>query len=219
MFHQSLLHIWDFSDPDLYIQHGWISNCCNSNNLSWYFKNNRRRIKSSIFHYLLKLKRVKFEQMIVPLLSSSEHTFTYIRHLVHNHDLKHVRKTIVFNDLLFNILITVSLFTTSSIKWHWHLYFIAYSNWSAVKPFEPVQFLLMIFVCFMSAGIISETSPHHCVSNGATLRKEYALHVLSHQICKYSLAEKNTYTYLGCLANLYTFFNQKIIRNQAFFYI
>ncbi len=91
----------------------------------------------------------------------------------------------------------------------WHLYLIAYSNWSAVKPFKPVQFLLMIFVCYMSAGIISETSPHHCVSNGATLRKEYALHVLSHQICKYSLAAKNTYTYLGCLANLYTFFNLK----------
>ncbi len=38
MFHQSLLHIRVFSDPDLYIQHGWISNCCNSKNISKYFK-------------------------------------------------------------------------------------------------------------------------------------------------------------------------------------
>ncbi len=44
--------------------------------------------------------------------------------------------------------------------------------------------------------------------------KKDALHILSHQICKYSCAEKNTYTftYLGSLATLYTFYkknNQK----------
>ncbi len=37
---------------------------------------------------------------------------------------------------------------------------------------------------------MSETSRHHCVSNSATLRKKDALHILSHQICKYSCAEK-----------------------------
>ncbi len=89
-----------------------------------------------------------------------------------------------------------------------------------VKAFKPVTFLLMIFVCFMPAVIMSETPRHHCVSNSATSRKKDALHVLSHPICNYSCAEKNTYTftYLGSLATLYTFY-QKMIRKQAFFYI
>ncbi len=52
MFRHSLLHIWVFSDPDVYIQHGWISNCCNSIKLSWYFNNSYKRIKLIIYFYL-----------------------------------------------------------------------------------------------------------------------------------------------------------------------
>ncbi len=114
----------------------------------------------------------------------------YIQHLAHICDLNHILKTIVFSDFKINILITGSLFTTSTIKWQWHLYFIAYSNCSAVKPFKPVQFLLMIFFCFMPAVIMSETSHHHYVSNSATSRNKDTLHILSHQICKYSRTGK-----------------------------
>ncbi len=62
----------------------------------------------------------------------------------------------------------------------------------------------------MPAVIMSETPRHHCVSNSATSRKKDALHVLSHPICNYSCAEKNTYTftYLGSLATLYTFYQK-----------
>ncbi len=64
----------------------------------------------------------------------------------------------------------------------------------------------------MPAEIMNKTSHPHCVSNNATLRNKNALHVLSHQICKYSCAEeKNTYTftYLGSLVTLYTFDKNK----------
>ncbi len=37
---------------------------------------------------------------------------------------------------------------------------------------------------------MSETSRHHCVSNSATSRKKDALHILSHEICKYVCAGK-----------------------------
>uniref|UniRef100_A0A671T9R7 Metalloendopeptidase n=1 Tax=Sinocyclocheilus anshuiensis TaxID=1608454 RepID=A0A671T9R7_9TELE len=66
-----------------------------------------------------------------------------------------------------------------------------------LKPFKSVQFLLMIFVCFMPAVIMSETSRHHCVSKSATLKKKDALHKLSHQICKYSSAgKKNVHIFI-----------------------
>ncbi len=42
----------------------------------------------------------------------------------------------------------------------------------------------------MPAVIMSETSRRHCVSNSATSRNKDALHILSHQICKYSCAGK-----------------------------
>ncbi len=42
----------------------------------------------------------------------------------------------------------------------------------------------------MPAVIMNETSHHHCVSNSATSRNKYALHILGHQICKYSWAGK-----------------------------
>ncbi len=79
--------------------------------------------------------------MILPsLLSLGTSTGLYLRSLP-------ILKTIVFNNFKINILITGCLFTTSTIKWQWHLYFAAYC--STVKPFKPVQFLLMIFFCFI----------------------------------------------------------------------
>ncbi len=57
--------------------------------------------------------------------------------------------TIVLNNFNINILITGCLFTTSNIKWQWNVYFTAYSNCSAVKPFKPA---LMIFFCFYAWG-------------------------------------------------------------------
>ncbi len=66
------------------------------------------------------------------------------------------------------------------------IFFVAYINCSAVKPFKPVA---DDFFCFMPAVIMSKTS-RHCVSNSATSRNKDALHVLSHRICKYSCAGK-----------------------------
>ncbi len=47
--------------------------------------------------------------------------------LAHIRDLNHISKTIAFNAFKINILIAGSLFTTSTIKWQWHLYFIVYA--------------------------------------------------------------------------------------------
>ncbi len=99
--------------------------------------------------------------------------------LAHIRDLYHILKTIVFNNFKINILITGCLFPTSTIQWQWHLYFTAYSNCSAVKPFKPV---LIIFFCFMPGEILSETSRRHCVLNSATSRKKESVHIESSNI-------------------------------------
>ncbi len=94
-------------------------------------------------------------------------------HCLHIHHLYHIHKTIVLNNFKIYILITGCLFhqmTTSTIKWQWLLYFSAYSKCSPVKPFKPVQFLLVIFFCFMTEVILSETSRRYCVSNSAPSR-------------------------------------------------
>ncbi len=60
--------------------------------------------------------------------------------LAHIHDLYHILKTIILNNFKINILITGCLFTTSTIKWQWHLYFSAYSNCSAVSHSNQFNF-------------------------------------------------------------------------------
>ncbi len=111
---------------------------------------------------------VRFEQRILPSLPSSERISpAYIQHLAHIHDLN------IFSKLSFSATSKTtfwSLFTTSTIKRQWRLYFIMYSNYSAVKPFKPVKFLHMILF-FMHALIMSEKSCHHYVLNSATLWK------------------------------------------------
>ncbi len=102
-------------------------------------------------------------------------------------DMTPLLKTIVFNNFEINILITGCLFTTSTIKWQWNVYFTAYSNRSAVKPFKPV---LMIFFCFMRAVILSETSRRQCVINNATARKKESVHIESSDISEYIRAWK-----------------------------
>lgn len=62
------------ANQTIYIQHGQISNCCIRIKLSWYFNNNHKRIKQSIFCYFMKLIRAQFEQMTLPSLSSSQRT-------------------------------------------------------------------------------------------------------------------------------------------------
>ncbi len=158
--------------------------------------------------------------MILPSLSLSVRTSTYIQHLAHIRDHNHILKIAVFNDFKINILITGSLFTTSTIKWQWYLYFIAYSNYSAVKPSKPLKFLLMIFFCFMPAVIMSEIWHHHCVSNrvpprGIKMQCTYWVirYVNTVEQEKILIQMQNAY-----LATLYTFY-KKIIRKQALFYI
>ncbi len=120
--------------------------------------------------------------MILPSLPSSERISpVYIQHLAHIHDLN------IFSKLFSASSKTTfwSLFTTSTIKRQWHLYFIMYSNCSAVKPFKPVQFLQMI-ICFMHALNMSEKSRHHYVLNSATLWNKGELHLLilqTHNYC------------------------------------
>ncbi len=91
--------------------------------------------------------------------------------LAHIRDLFHILKTTIFNNFKINILIT-GCFTTSTIEMTYDLCFTAYSNCSAVKPFKPVQFLLMIFSSFMTEVILSETSHRCCVSNSAPSRNK-----------------------------------------------
>ncbi len=48
----------------------------------------------------------------------------------------------------------------------------------------------MIFVCFMPAVILSETSRRHCVSNSATSRNKELVHIESSDMYEYSCAGK-----------------------------
>ncbi len=76
------------------------------------------------------------------------------------------------------------------IEYYINLYCFGYSDCSAVKPFKAVQFVRTILVCFMPPL----TSRRHCASNSATSRNKDALHVLSHQIFKYTYSFTYLYT-------------------------
>ncbi len=129
--------------------------------------------KISILPFLLKLRRVRFEQMILPSLPSSERISTvYIQHLAHIHDLN------IFSKLFSASSKTTfwSLFTTSTIKRQWHF--------TTTVAIQASSFLQMI-ICFMHALIMSEKSHHHYVLNSATLWNKGELHLLIMQTRNY----------------------------------
>ncbi len=140
----------------------YISSMDRSAAIAWYFKNYYKRTQS-IYCYLWNVKGFNLSRWFYHRCHHQSALPQYMQDLAHNRDFNYILKTIIFSDFKINILITGSLLTTSTIKWQWHLYFIAYSNFSAVKPFKQVHFLLMIFFCFMPAIIMSETLHHHCV--------------------------------------------------------
>ncbi len=146
--------------------------------------------------------------MIVPSLSSSERTSTVYQHQAHIRNLKHIRKTTIFSDFKINSLITGSLFTTSTIKWQWHLYFMAYTVIS-LQYSHSNQLNLCLWYSFVYAcgdyewnvrSLLSIKTCHACIE--------------SSDIWIFFAQKKYTYTntHLGSPATLYTFY--KIKKNQ-----
>ncbi len=141
----------------------------------------------------------------------------YIQHQAHIRDLNHISK-LSFSMSSKSIFWSLAVYSPHPASNDLHLYFIAYSNCSAVKPFEPVQYFLKMFFCFMPVVIMSKTSHHLCVLNSATLRNKGELHLLSNQIFNYCCTDKysSTITYLRSLVTLYTFYKKQ---NRHYFMI